>query len=215
MDSLALFGSIGCGIFTTMAFILGWVIHQTRNSLRARVVNAQLRRQLQQAKDYQSRIQKTIATASKQRNRPQFEHLNTQITAWATDIEALVRQVDGFKQDRVMRRDLTRLPSSIKSLERKIAKEDNADLRARLTRNLESQQAQLSNLNRLQAKMREAEIEIERTLASLGTIYSQVVTGQSSKQVADYSHLSAEVDEQVNALDDYLEAIEEVYQSRS
>ena len=42
------------------------------------------------------------------------------------------------------------------------------------------------------------------------TIYSQVLIAQSTNQIADYSHLLAEVDEEVSLLQDHLEALEEV-----
>jgi hypothetical protein len=62
--------------------------------------------------------------------------------------------------------------------------------------------------------MKRAEIQIESTLSSLGTIYSQLLTGQSTDHVADYSRLSSEVDEEVRLLQDRLEALEEVKLSR-
>jgi hypothetical protein len=45
----------------------------------------------------------------------------------------------------------------------------------------------------------------------MGIIYSQVITSQSSNHVANYSRLSEEVNEQVHALHDYLEALEETH----
>lgn len=212
MQTIGMIGVAGCG---TVALVLTFIIYQLQSSLKNRIVNNQLRKQLKQATDYQSRIQDVIRDASKKRNRPQFEHLTVQIKAWVDDIEALVRQVDSFKQDKLIKRDITRLPNSIKSIERKIQQENDQAIQDKLTKTLTGQQAQLDKLKTLQNKMKEAELEIEQTLASLGTIYSQLVTGESSKQVHDYSHLTAEVDEQVQALDDYLEAVDEVYQSRT
>jgi hypothetical protein len=58
--------------------------------------------------------------------------------------------------------------------------------------------------------MKRAEIKIESTLSALGTIYSQLLIGQSTNQVADYGRLSSDVDEEVRTLQDHLEALEEV-----
>jgi hypothetical protein len=63
--------------------------------------------------------------------------------------------------------------------------------------------------------MQRAEIEIEHTISSMGIIYSQVFTGQSTSHVESYSHLSVEVDEQMQSLQDYLEAMDEVHQERA
>lgn len=65
-------------------------------------------------------------------------------------------------------------------------------------------------LEHLQNMMKRAEIKIESTLSALGTIYSQILAGQSTDHVADYGRLSAEVDEEVRTLQDHLEALEEV-----
>ncbi len=81
---------------------------------------------------------------------------------------------------------------------------------AELARTLSNRKNQLASLERLQNMMKRAEIQIESTLSALGTIYSQILTGQSTNHVADYSRLSTEVDEEVRGLQDHLEALEEV-----
>jgi hypothetical protein len=53
-------------------------------------------------------------------------------------------------------------------------------------------------------------VQLESTIAAIGTIYSQALAIQSTDQIADYGHLSKEVDEQAKALRDQLEALEEV-----
>lgn len=62
----------------------------------------------------------------------------------------------------------------------------------------------------LQNTMKRAEIKIERTLSALGTIYPQILTGQSTNQVANYSRITSAVSEEVRALRDHLEALAEV-----
>jgi len=71
-----------------------------------------------------------------------------------------------------------------------------------------------ASLEKLQNTMRLAEVKIESTVSMLGTIYSQTQIGSSRGQVADYRHLLAEVDEETMALQDYLEALEEVKYGR-
>jgi uncharacterized protein YoxC len=56
---------------------------------------------------------------------------------------------------------------------------------------------------------------MESTLASMGTIYSQLLTSQSADHVADYSRLSEDVNEEVRTLQDQLEALEEVKLGRN
>jgi hypothetical protein len=79
-----------------------------------------------------------------------------------------------------------------------------------LQRTLENRQKQLASLEELKSMMRRAEIQIESTLSQIGTIYSQLRTGQSTDHVADYSRIAEDVDEEVRQLEDYLDALNEV-----
>jgi len=102
------------------------------------------------------------------------------------------------------------VPKSIKKLEAQLAQETDGATRAELERTLASRKNQLVALQQLQNMMKRAELKIESTLSSLGTIYPQLLTSQSTNHVADYSRLSEEVDEEVRTLQDHLEALEEV-----
>ena len=55
-----------------------------------------------------------------------------------------------------------------------------------------------------------AEIQMESTLSAMGTIYSQILTTQSTSQVADYTHLTDEAEEETRRLQDHLDALTEV-----
>ena len=62
--------------------------------------------------------------------------------------------------------------------------------------------------------MKRAEIQIESTLSQIGTIYSQLRTGQSTGQVADYSRIEEDVDEEVRQLEDYLDVLNAVVSTK-
>lgn len=110
----------------------------------------------------------------------------------------------------MIRQDLEAVPQAIADLQTRLTNETDPTLRTQLERTLSNRQNQLASLERLQNTMKRAEIQIESTLSALGTIYSQVLTGQSTDHVADYSRLAADVDEEVRLLQDRLEALEEV-----
>lgn len=67
-----------------------------------------------------------------------------------------------------------------------------------------------SSATKLPSTIKKAEIQMESTLSLLGTLYSQLLIGQSTNHVADYSRLSNDVDEEVCRLQDQLEALWEV-----
>ena len=75
---------------------------------------------------------------------------------------------------------------------------------------IEKLKAQLAALDELQETMQRTEIKIESTGSVLRTIYFQMLTAQSTDQVADYSRLSGEIDEEARTLQDHLEALKEV-----
>ena len=110
----------------------------------------------------------------------------------------------------MIHQDLESIPQSIENLEAQLANASDETTRIELEGTLVNRKNQLAALERLQNTINRAEIKIESILSALGTIYSQVLIAQSTNHVADYSHLSAEVDEEVRMLQDHLEALEEV-----
>ena len=110
----------------------------------------------------------------------------------------------------MINQDLKAVPASILRLEDQITAEPDPEVKAALERTLASRKKQLISLKQLQSLLTRAEIQMENTLSVLGTIYSQILTDQSTNQVADYRHLSAEAEEETRVLQDHLEVLEEV-----
>lgn len=216
MDSqtLTIIASLICGTGAASVFAVGWMARRFSLMFQSRITNRHIRQQLAQANGYRSQLKQVLKQTSSEAGRVRLVHLVSQIDKWADDIEALGQRVSGIQRDKYLRRDLKQLPSSIHNLKRKLELEENTAIHTRLSQTLENKQTQLATLQKLQSTMREAEAEIERMVSSLGIIYSQVVSGQSSSQMANYNHLSLEVDEQIQALHDYLEALEEVHLER-
>jgi hypothetical protein len=88
--------------------------------------------------------------------------------------------------------------------------EGNLTTRRDLTKTPDSRKTQLAALQQLQGTIGHAELRVENTVSSLGTIYSQVLTTQSTDQAADYKHLSAEICGEVRTPENYLEVLTEV-----
>ena len=98
----------------------------------------------------------------------------------------------------------------IEKLKAQLAAESNDSTHRKLARTLSNRRSQLAALDELQETMQRAEIKIESTASALRTIYFQMLTAQSTDQVADYSRLSGEIDEEARILQDHLEALKEV-----
>jgi hypothetical protein len=98
----------------------------------------------------------------------------------------------------------------VRTLTRQLSNEQDAAVRSQIEKTLAARAGQLKSLQTLQSRIRQSEVQLESTIAAIGTIYSQALAIQSTDQIADYGHLSKEVDEQAKALRDQLEALEEV-----
>ena len=165
---------------------------------------------LDKARTYKEQINNLIKSTSHQKVHARLRDLVTQVSEWVKDIEAIAQRVDSLQQNTLVHQDLASIPQSIEDLEGQLAHESDEATRLELERTLVSRKNQLAALERLQSSINRAEIKIESILSALGTIYSQVLIAQSTNHVADYSHLSAEVDEEVRLLQDHLEALKEV-----
>jgi Sec-independent protein translocase protein TatA len=176
-------------------------VHSTKSPMQAN---------LDRARVYQEQINILISTTSDQRARARLQNLTVQVDEWVGAIKNLVERIDRYYQNNLIRQDLKSVPQAVAELEARLSRESNETTRIELERTIASRKKQLAALEQLQTTIKRAEINIESTLSALGTIYSQMLTAQSTNQVADYSRLSAEADEEVRTLQDHLEALAEV-----
>lgn len=174
------------------------------------VKTEKLQAYLDQAAAYRQKIDNAVAIATTEAERQRLEQLAGQIDTWTDNIIKLVKRLNNLRQDDIIRQDRQQVPKAIAELETRLTAENDPALKAQLQRTLTTRRKQLEALEQLQNTMARAEMQIESTVSMLGTIYSQVLTGQSTSEVADYSQLSTEVDEEVRLLQDYLEALREV-----
>ena len=179
---------------------------QTNQSL----ANPGLKMHLDKAILYKQQLTDLIQSNANESTQQRLYHLAEQIDQWVETLETLAYRVDSIKQNDLIQQDLEIVPKSIERLAEQIERENNADVKAALERTLTNRKTQLGALERLQQLVHQAEIQMENTLSSLGTIYSQMLTAQSTNQVADYQHLSTEAEEEQRILQDHLEALTEV-----
>lgn len=165
---------------------------------------------LDKAVAYQNQIDSLIKTSTDANTRARLQELAVQVDEWVKAIEDLTRRIDNFQQDSLIRQDLESVPQAISDLTARLEQETDPTIHSQLERTLANRKNQHAALQRLENIIKHAELQLEGTLSALGTTYSQVLTGQSTDHVADYSRLSSEVDEEVRALQDRLEALEEV-----
>jgi hypothetical protein len=162
--------------------------------------------QLQQAAIYTTQIEQLLKDSPNY----QRQQLLSQIYNWQKTIEELVQGLASLHQNDLVNRDVVNLPKVIAELEQQLATQTNPALRPQLEHIVTQRKGQLLALEQLQVTIQQAEIQVETTVALLGTIYSQLLIQQSTSHVADYQRLADNVNDEVQRLRDYLEALQEV-----
>jgi DNA repair ATPase RecN len=173
------------------------------------ITEERMQAQVDQALDYKAQIDRAVENAEGA-ERIHLEGVRRHINSWTAAITKLAEQLSALRQDSVLQRDMKQVPKAIEDLKVRVSTEEDDEIRNQLQRTLENRQKQLASLEELKSMMRRAEIQIESTLSQIGTIYSQLRTGQSTDHVADYSRIAEDVDEEVRQLEDYLDALNEV-----
>jgi gas vesicle protein len=164
---------------------------------------------LAEAYDYQAKIEMAL-DESPDLNSVRTAELTAHIERLTEAITNLSERVIELRGNRTIRRDMKAVPEAIADLKQRIESEDDPDITRQLERTLGNRQKQLEALDVLDNTIKRAEIQIESTLSQLGTIYSQLLTGQSTSDVAVYHRLTDDVDEEVRLLEDHLDALQEV-----
>lgn len=165
---------------------------------------------LEQILAYKTQIERVIKTTANNHNRFYLEQLSAQLDTCTRAVKEMVQRLISLRRDTLIGRDLKIVPEAIATLEARLLAETNAVTASQLEFVLSARKEQLTLLDRLQAIIIRTELQLEHTLSVFGAIYSQVLIGQSTDEIADYRRLSASVDEEMRRLADQLEALSEV-----
>lgn len=172
--------------------------------------DAKLQTYLEQARAYQAGLLELARRAPNEFNRARLDNLTRHIDHWQNSLVALVRQIELFQQNSLLQRDLKAVPKAIARLEAEMADAPTPQIQQAMARTLDNRRQQLATLESLRDTTRWAEVKIENTVSILGALYSQALMSQSTGQVADYSRLLADIEEEARALDDYVTTLAEV-----
>jgi septal ring factor EnvC (AmiA/AmiB activator) len=107
------------------------------------------------------------------------------------------------------------VPQQIESTRRRIEVETDPKVRQDLENKLNQLEQQLANLEASVNSIKRAEIQLESTLSSLGTIYAQMsLLGTKEVDSARAQRLRLEIQDEVSGLQDTIEAMDEVQSQR-
>ncbi len=177
------------------------------------IKNAELRGKVDKALEYWSLIDDALEDTPPGPMRERLETTTREVTHWLQAVFNLAARVDEFYDNKVIKRDLEAVPRMLNDYRRKLEREDSPEVRRQLEKTIEDGERQLRILQSLEDNMEKASYQLDSTIASLGTIYSQLLlVASKDEEGSKVNRLQAEVSEQVHRLEDLTEAMDEVYQ---
>lgn len=141
--------------------------------------------------------------------------LNTveDINDWIGHMYELALHIDAFEDNDLVERDRKLVPQQIEKVRQRVQVERDPAVKADLERQGVQLQQQLDNLNATVNSVKRAEIQLESTLSSLGTVYAQIARlGTKEVDSARAQRMRLEIQDEVSSLQDTIEAMDEVQQ---
>lgn len=173
------------------------------------------------SRDARSRVEKALeyragiaAVVAEQTGamRVNLEQTLDEIDDWVGQIYRLAKRMDTVGRYTLLDRDRTSVPREIGNLRRRLEREESPTVRQELEAAIRLKEQQIQNLNAVLDNRKRAELQLENTLAALGTIYAQVqVIDTKDSDSARARRLRDEIHDEVAELQDTILAMEEVY----
>lgn len=180
------------------------------------IADQRYRDYLERALEYREHIEEAVARRRRGVLRDHFQETARQVDKWIQNIYQVACRLDRFAQDNILRRDLQAVPVRIKKFRQQLEREDNPQVRAQLEQNLRAQELQLANLEQAGDDMQRAELQLEHTLAAMGTIYSQLLLSDTKDVDSGRARrLREDVAGEVQGLQDVIDSMDEVYETHA
>jgi hypothetical protein len=177
--------------------------------------SAKYRDKVEKALEYRERIEGVIRQSREGVLRDHLEEDARRITEWVGNIFGLAKRLDAYENDEIIKRDMRSVQSDIRDLEARLRLEDDEAMRQQMQEAIRGKKTHSDNLERLQNTMEKAEFQLENTLSAMGTVYAQLqLIGAKDVDSSRARNLRKDIAEQVVALQDIVETMDEVYEFR-
>lgn len=165
----------------------------------------------QRAASYRRRIQSLVKARRRGPLADRLADILPRLSSWEERVGQLADRVALFERDDLIRRDIKEVPQHIQRLRKQIPLEADPEVQHQMARTLAAYEEQYRQLEALAKLMRRTRLNLEDTLAAMGTIYSQVqVLNAMDIDSAAAARIADEIDVEVNRLNDLLSALSEV-----
>ncbi|MCB0052958.1 MAG: hypothetical protein KDE24_25830, partial [Caldilinea sp.] len=93
---------------------------------------------------------------------------------WVSNIYQLALRLDAYQADDLLARERNDLPQELQTLTAQRQREQNAGVQQQLDQVIASKSTQWQTLRQLDARMQQAQLQMDQSLTALATVYSQV-----------------------------------------
>ena len=171
-----------------------------------------LQEKLERAEQYHEEIKEVVKKQQDGLLKDRLKRTTDQIYDWIGHMVRLARRIDAFRSDPIISSDSQELKESIPRLENRLKLETDARVRSQLETTLADKRRLQQNIAELDSRMRRADLQLDSSLASLGTVYSQLLlVGSKEVDSGRTERLRADIADEVQALQDVVESINEIY----
>lgn len=137
------------------------------------------------------------------------------VNDWIAHMYDLALHIDAFESNELVERDRKIVPQQLEKARQRLVRESDASVRRDLEEQIRGLEVQLNNLDATANSVKRADIQLDSTLSSLGTVYAQMsLLGTKEVDSARAQRLRAEIKEEVDGLQDTLDALDEVHAQR-
>ena len=171
-----------------------------------------LRKELEEALEYQRRIEMQVRKQQPGLIRDRLEDAANQLSEWVSNIYQLALRLDAYQADDLLARERTDLPQELQKLTAQRQREQNAGVQQQLDQVIASKSTQWQTLRQLDARMQQAQLQMDQSLTALATVYSQVqLLNAEAINSGRAERLRSDIQEQVQRPDDLVASLNEVY----
>lgn len=176
------------------------------------IADKDLRAKVEASLEYQRRIETQVRQQDNGVIRDRLNDTAGQLTAWLSNIYQLALRLDTYRRDDLLARERELLPRELERLTEQRARERNANVQKQLDDVIEGKRNHWQALRDLDARMKQASLQLDQSLTALATVYSQVqLIDAQSIGSGRTARLQADIQEQVARLNDLVSSINDVY----
>ena len=168
------------------------------------------RERLQNALQYHQGMRE-MAQRQKGAMRTSMRQTVDDVDDWISHMYELALHIDAFEENELVERDRKMVPQQLEHTRKRLSLETDPAVKQDLEQQIQQLEQQLTNLEATANSVKRAEIQLESTLSSLGTIYAQMsLMGTKEVDSSRAQRLRLEIQDEVSGLQDTIEAMDEV-----